>query len=357
MGPHPAPPGASASTAGPGGSESRRSPRPLCQPCPNPSPHTGAGKQRLSPKSMEKGCFRQSSGCAKAPSSMPLPRRSERVERESSPCTPSTLPSLWLPDTKRGDPKGGLFGESPPHPGTRCPCGAPGPSANFPVRRGDRERDGLGERGRSSPGGRAASGGSRTASSSLPPVPAPPPRDAGWGRASPGATNFARSPQGRVEPSRGWAVAGGGSALSSLSIPLSSFHPAAPFPPRSPAPIPLPCSAAGAELCPVLAPPPASPPLRSRRRGAPAPPAPSPPPFLAPGPSSPRGTLVTPEEAKGKKKKLQRGKLPTLGEVGAAVAVPCSGEPRRRRGTAAHLPSAIALFILGVGEGTSGGAK
>lgn len=80
-------------------------------------------------------------------------------------------------------------------------------------------------------------------------------------------------------------------------------------------------------------------------------------PAAFPGPSSPRGTLVTPEEAKGKKKKLQRGKLPTLGEVGAAVAVPCSGEPRRRRGTAAHLPSAIALFILGVGEGTSGGAK
>lgn len=152
----------------------------------------------------------------------------------------------------------------------------------------------------------------------------------------------------------------------SPSTPLFLFHPAAPFPPRCPPSIPLLCSAAGAEPCPVLAPPPASPPLRSRSRGAPAPPASSPPPLPAPapapdparGPSSPRGTLAASEDATGgKKKKLQRGKFSARGEVGAAGAVPCPGKPRRRRGTGAHLPSAIALFILGVGEGTSGGAK
>lgn len=149
--------------------------------------------------------------------------------------------------------------------------------------------------------------------------------------------------------------------LSQAGRRLEGAQPAAPLPTVCPPSTQLPCSAAGAEPCPLLAPPPASPPLRSRSRGAP--PAPSPPPLPAPapapGPSSPRGTLAAPGDATGKKKKK-----PT--KV-AAREVPGAGRSwgRGRRalpGGAAErdrelLPSAIALFILGVGEGTSGGAK
>lgn len=153
MGPHPAAPGASRKHGGTGGL--REPPQPPA-PAPallRPQPAHRGREAKIIAKVHGKGLVQAELRLCQAPSSMPLPRRSERVEKESSPCTPSTLPSLWE-YTKRKDPKGGLFGESPPHPGSRCPCGAPGPPQTSPSGGGTASGTGSG----SGAGARPAAG-------------------------------------------------------------------------------------------------------------------------------------------------------------------------------------------------------
>lgn len=144
---------------------------------------------------------------------------------------------------------------------------------------------------------------------------------------SPGPTSLTLClPQLRGEPGRTEAgVEGAGGASARSSQPCYP-HPARPQPPLTSLPLP------GPERC--------EPPTQGLR------------------PRSPNGGTRP-----LRRRKLQAGKFRVRTAPGDVATSLCPALPRGvsaggvSGGGGTHLPSAIALFILGVGEGTSGGAK
>lgn len=149
---------------------------------------------------------------------------------------------------------------------------------------------------------------------------------------SPGPTSLTLClPQLRGEPGRteaGVERAGGASARSSQPC---YPHPTRPQPPLTPPPLP------GPERC--------GSPARGLR------------------PRSPNGPPLGSPTRPFRRRKLQAGKFRVRTAPGDVATSLCPALPWGVSmgggigGGGTHLPSAIALFILGVGEGTSGGAK